>query len=184
MNKLRTALRERTQPAHERLDSLFSNLDIRQREHYARFLAAQAIALEAIEKRLDESNAQSVIPDWPERRRSDAIRLDLDALAQPSAVADREVDWIKDRASILGTAYVLEGSRLGGKMLLRVVMSSPDRQVTEATRFLGHGENQRLWPSFDALLGSSELSEVEVDRMVESAVRTFEFFEQSAHQAL
>lgn len=184
MNKLRMALRERTQPAHERLDGLFSSLDLKRRDHYARFLAAQAAAIQAVETQLDGADAQAVIPDWPARRRSEAIRLDLDALAAPPAAAAPAVDWIRDRASILGTAYVLEGSRLGGKMLLREALASPDPAVTQATRFLGHGEGQRLWQSFDALLGSAELSEAEVDRMVESAVSTFALFETTVQRAL
>jgi heme oxygenase (biliverdin-IX-beta and delta-forming) len=184
MNKLRTALRERTEEAHRRLDGLFSDLNISRRADYARFLAAQAGVLEAVEKGLDEADAPAVIPDWAARRRSDAMRLDLAALAElPSPVAF-EVDWIRDRASILGTAYVLEGSRLGGKMMLREALSSAEPEVTGATRFLGHGEGQRMWPSFDALLGATELSDTEIDGMVESAVRTFELFESSARLSL
>lgn len=184
MNELRTALRERTQAAHQRLDGLFSGLDLREARHYGLFLAAQAAALEPVERALDAARAETVIPDWHERKRTAAIRGDLDALALAPAEEAGRADWIGDRASILGAAYVLEGSRLGGKMLLKVAASSADPAVVQATGFLAHGEGRRFWPSFDALLGATELSEAEVDRLVESAVRTFELFELCARETL
>ena len=48
--------------------------------------------------------------------------------------------------------YVLEGSRLGGAVLLRRVLANPDGSCRAATAFLRHGAGGALWPSFVAAL--------------------------------
>src|SRR5262245_32318182 len=42
-------------------------------------------------------------------------------------------------AGVLGTMYVLEGSRLGAQVLLKSVMRSSDAVATAATAYLSHG---------------------------------------------
>jgi heme oxygenase len=44
--------------------------------------------------------------------------------------------------------YVLEGSRLGGKLLLRRARANPDPPVRLATHYLAHGEGLDLWRPF------------------------------------
>ena len=63
---------------------------------------------------------ESVITDWPDRRRSSLLRDDLETLgaALPTLVVPPSFAGPDD---ILGGLYVLEGSRLGGAMLSRSV---------------------------------------------------------------
>jgi hypothetical protein len=54
-----------------------------------------------------------------------------------------------------GVVYVLEGSRLGAKVLVRRLLASPDLQKTRAMRYLRHGEGLPLWRTFVERLESS-----------------------------
>ena len=55
---------------------------------------------------------------------------------------------------LMGVAYVLEGSRLGARYLLKTVSVSQDQAVRGNTRFLAHGQDKKLWPAFVATLES------------------------------
>lgn len=131
------ALREGTRAAHDALDALFARFDLTERAGYADFLSAHAQALIPIERALDARAAQ-IVPDWPERRRGSTLQADLAALGRappvstPFALAD-------DDAAVAGTLYVVEGSRLGGRMLAqRVAPGLP-------TSYLDPGQDAGKW---------------------------------------
>jgi heme oxygenase (biliverdin-IX-beta and delta-forming) len=184
MNKYRLALRERTRPQHENLDGSFSALQLVVREDYIRFLTAQAAVLPAIEQALTAAGAEKLVPEWTERLRAAALEQDLVALGAPIPAVEPTGEWIVDAPSIVGAAYVLEGSRLGGQMMRKIVMGSEDPVVANATAFLSHGEGRRFWPSFDAFLSEQTFSDEQTDTMVESAGRSFDAFRIGAANAL
>ncbi len=74
-----------------------------------------------------------------------------------------------------GLLYVLEGSRLGGQVLLRQVLASPDPMVRGNARFLRHGEGLRLWSGFVAWLAARPMSESEA--AIQGALAAFAMFE-------
>lgn len=110
------ALRAATQDDHAVVDGLFSRFDLASRKGYAGFLRAQAAALLPIERALDAAEAEKAVPDWPARRRGALLIADLAELGED---ADDAVDALPlpSPAAIVGAVYVLEGSRLGGKLL-------------------------------------------------------------------
>lgn len=136
----RAALREATGPLHLAVEARFDGLDLTEAGDYGRFLIAHAEVIPALEAALDGAGIEAVLPDWPRRRRSDALAADLAALGlafpPPRAVA------VAPGAEAMGVAYVLEGSRLGAAMLLKVI---PDRLPTA---FLAHGQGEHLFRSF------------------------------------
>jgi heme oxygenase len=77
--------------------------------------------------------------------------------------------------------YVLEGSRLGAKFLLRTVADAADPRLLEATAYLAHGRGQRLWQSFLATLAGEE--NCDEDETIVSACAAFAAFEQAADRA-
>jgi heme oxygenase (biliverdin-IX-beta and delta-forming) len=134
----RLALKVATQAEHDRVDALFSRLDLANGGDYRLFLTAQAAAHLPIEAALDAAGAERVLADWPNRKRGDLLRADLTALAadlppplDPPALASD--------AAILGAIYVLEGSRLGGAVLKRQVPADAPRA------FLNPGQAQGRW---------------------------------------
>jgi heme oxygenase (biliverdin-IX-beta and delta-forming) len=102
------------------------------------------------------------------------MRTDLVAVggsARPLAQPNFE-----NHFDLLGTLYVLEGSRLGAAYLIKSVKCSPDQRVSSATAYLGHGAGLGLWPSFVAALEgySDELTDPE--EIVQPAKRAFDLF--------
>jgi len=171
---LRTLLRRATSDAHHRLDAGWGNHDFANRQDYETFLAAMAAALLPLEADLDLAPEGTVPADWPERRRGGAILADLAALGRP-VPPDPVAPRAPARAEIPGLLYVLEGSRLGGQLLLRRALSSSDPLVRDSTRFLRHGEGLRLWPSFTIWLGARPPADAE--GAVAGALRAFALFE-------
>lgn len=142
----RSALRAATAPFHDRVDAVFSKADLKTRAGYARFLAAQAAAHIPVEDALDRAGAARLIPDWTARRRADLLRADLAELGLATPVPAGDIAFADD-AAVLGGAYVLEGSRLGGTLLHRSV--GPDLP----TRFLGGGDSA-AWRALLTVLDS------------------------------
>jgi heme oxygenase (biliverdin-IX-beta and delta-forming) len=114
--KVRSALRAATAAHHERVDRLFSRLNLADPHEYGLFLLAQASAHIPVEEALDAAGADRLVPDWPDRRRAPFLREDLAALgeATPHPITPPP---LADNPSMLGAIYVLEGSRLGGALL-------------------------------------------------------------------
>ncbi|MDE1149767.1 MAG: biliverdin-producing heme oxygenase [Azospirillaceae bacterium] len=186
MTELRVALRTATAACHAELDGLFSNLDMGRAPDYAAFLKAQHPALRAVELSLEAAGVEALLPDWPQRRRRHALErdlADLDAAARISTVMV-EAPTITGRAEMLGHLYVIEGSRLGGEVLLRRVLAANDPRLAVATRFLAHGRGRRLWQGFLTVLEAPQADEVFRTRLIGSAVAAFGLFQKAAEQVI
>ncbi|QOZ75534.1 heme oxygenase [Bradyrhizobium sp. CCBAU 53351] len=175
---LRGRLRDATAAAHRELDAQLSSFDLTVLTGYRRFLQASAGALLPLESALEAAGVTFMFPDWPERARSAAIAADLGRLgsAAPSPVSVLPLT----PGGLLGTMYVLEGSRLGAKFLLKEVAEAADPRISAATLYLRHGTGKRLWQSFLAKLESEACDEVEV---IAAARMAFAAFEQAADRA-
>ncbi len=121
MHSLHQHLKLATSAAHANLESTLAArgfFDSRERYigYLQRFLAFQNEA-ECI---LNAALATLVIPDWRERRRSHLARADLAALGAKEGsfpVSCGHLPVMALPEQILGIAYVLEGSTLGGGVL-------------------------------------------------------------------
>jgi heme oxygenase len=104
-----------------------------------------------IEHGLVQAGVHRILPDWDQRERASALAEDLaDLGVRPAAIPECLVG--ADAGTILGWSYVLEGSRLGAAVILRIVEAGEEPRMRCATRFLRHGEGQGLWTSFKAAL--------------------------------
>lgn len=173
----RTALRAATEAEHARLDNLFDRFDLADADDYGRFLLAHAGALLAVEQGMDIAGADRIVPGWPDRHRSALIRADLDALGldtpDPLPFAPPA-----DDAACWGTAYVVEGSRLGGALLARRVADGLPRTYLSAVHSKG------AWRGFVAALDQALTSDDRIDRAVHAARVTFGLFETAGHRHL
>ncbi|QOZ67087.1 heme oxygenase [Bradyrhizobium arachidis] len=176
---LRERLRDSTASAHRELDAQLSAFDLTVFSGYRRFLQASAAALLPLETALVEAGIARLFPDWPERSRSAAIVADLGRLG--SAVPFTVSVPALTRSGMLGTMYVLEGSRLGAKFLLKTVADAADPRLGEAAAYLNHGTGKRLWQSFLAKLASEE--GCEEDEAIDFARIAFAAFERAADRA-
>ncbi|RVT97876.1 heme oxygenase [Rhodovarius crocodyli] len=168
---LRQALRSGTRDAHARLDSALPALAFHDPRLYAAFLRWHAAIVPPLERALEQAGIARLIPDWAERRRRDALLADLRALGAACPPAA----WIPaptGDSAMVGTAYVLEGSRLGGAALARTVAAS---LRPAATAYLEHGAGERLWPRFVEIIDT--LPGICAAEAAAAANRTFALFE-------
>ncbi|MGD1877761.1 MAG: biliverdin-producing heme oxygenase [Kiloniellaceae bacterium] len=184
---LRSVLRAATAPDHARLDRAVSTLDLSVPQDYRDFLQLHAAVLLPLERWLVDNAVADDLPDWPERSRGAALLDDLGNLQMQPATACslsfdlRPFSFDNSLAVKAGMLYVLEGSRLGGRLLLRQVQAGP---AGFPTAFLEHGVETKLWPSFTVWLARLPREEGFVTAAVASAQAVFLLYEQEARQRL
>jgi heme oxygenase len=178
---LRQQLKEATADTHRELDRAFGAFDLAAVSGYRRFLEASAAALLPLEAILVRAGVEQIIADWPQRSRSTAILDDLrlvDGRCEPL-----ELDGVLSRHGVLGIAYVLEGSRLGAKVML-ARLAAEDRQILRATAYLRHGSGLPLWREFLALLARQEpVVPRELAEAIDGARFAFNMFQIAASRA-
>ena len=174
---LRRILRDATADDHARLDATLGALDLCSTSGYRRFLEINAAALLPLERSLERAGVGGMLPDWDDRARTDAILTDLARLGGRPGLMD--APELTDRSAMLGTLYVLEGSRLGAAHLLRTVRRCADPLVSGNTAFLAHGSGRHFWPQYLAVL-ECHADELAEDDLVRSARSAFDLFAHAA----
>lgn len=163
--KLRDHLRQHTKSLHRRTEELLEGLDIRTRSGLDSFLLVHHAAVMPMERRL----ANSALPEpWPFRL-TDLLDQDL---AERNLTPTQGVTASKfQQAHPLGLCYVLAGSRLGARFLLKRLTD------TEPTpRYLGQAPDQAIWPWTLTLLNSPEADAAPWDAVARAAETAFASF--------
>lgn len=168
----RFRLRQGTADCHERVDAAFSAVDLGSRAGYGQFLLAQAAAFFPAEQGLEAAGIDHLLPDWDHRRRSHLLAQDLIDLGLP-VPEGLTVPVVTGGPAMLGWAYVLEGSRLGGKLLRREVAAELP------VAFLSDNY-PAAWSTIVAVLDEQLTEGPAIDQAIESARSLFALFEQSA----
>ncbi|MDP1875450.1 biliverdin-producing heme oxygenase [Phenylobacterium sp.] len=170
---LRNTLRAATRQDHDRVDRLGAAFDLARPADYGAFLQAHAAVLPAFEASLDLAPPEDLPPDWPQRRRAQALAADLAALGLGPALAASQAT-LPTRPTRLGALYVLEGSRLGGAVLRRALSTA---QPAAPDAYLAHGEGLLLWRSFLRWLDNQPLDAEETQAAILGARQVFSAFE-------
>lgn len=175
---LRERLKAATADAHRALDARFGTFDLTSAAGYRRFLEASAAALLPLETTLERSGVADLFSDWPQRSRRMALATDLacvggvaDPLPSPAAMSRHEM---------LGAMYVLEGSRLGARHLLRAIAGCGQPHVEAATRYLRHGSGLPLWQLFLKKLEGEPFTADSEATTIDGAKRAFAMFTRAA----
>lgn len=163
---LRDSLRAATAALHEAVERRFERFDLGETADYAQFLALHAAAILPLERALEDAGIAGQLPDWPERRRSDALLQDLSALG--ARAPHPAPATCQPGGEALGIAYVLEGSRLGAAVLFAQLPAGAP------SAFLSHGRGLRLWPGFLRRLADLPLREAAAAER--GACRAFDLF--------
>ncbi|MGC2086187.1 MAG: biliverdin-producing heme oxygenase [Bradyrhizobium sp.] len=179
---IRDKLKAATAVAHHALDERLSGFDLTARAHYRRFLQASAAALLPLEAALRKAGVAAMFEDWPLRTRSTAITADLNQLGGTVNLLPVPSEPL-GRCGVLGTLYVLEGSRLGAAYLMRVAAASADPRVRAATRYLCHGSGQGLWRGFLDRLEREPMSADDERTTIVSAQQAFALFAKAVEAA-
>lgn len=167
----RQALRAATREAHQVLDRLATALDLTAPHEYAIFLLANATPLFALETALERGGVDTLLTDWPQRSRRNALARDLARF--DLVVSEPPSPTLTSQSEQLGVLYVLEGSRLGAQLLSRRVAQSADEAVLAARAFLQAGDSAQ-WRSFVDVLETAE--PIDADAMIAAALRAFDLY--------
>jgi heme oxygenase (biliverdin-IX-beta and delta-forming) len=167
-------LRTTTRKAHEILDSRFDPSALSCRANYAQFLLKNCPII-PIEIALERAGIYRLLPDWDLRRRRGALCGDLRKLnVNPPDVA--VVAIAENDGSLLGWAYVLEGSRLGASAIKKMISTLTLPDIENATKFLSHGLGKRFWNSFQEALARIDHDEAEIYQACLGAEAAFRCF--------
>lgn len=171
----RTLLRDACARAHARLDARLERVNFNDRAAYADMLSRMSAPLSALEGALTAGIARQLFDDWAERRRTPALREDIASLG--GHFRQRFAPAIDQEAEAFGVLYVLEGSRLGGRVLARQAAESENADVRAATRFFRHAEMAGHWRSFLVKLENSTEVRAHQRRAIGAALHAFAAFE-------
>ncbi len=147
---LATCLRQATHDAHRRLDShsvlrplISPGLS---HEEYKRAL----LALYPAQYRLEKSIARgldTLHQDYPIRPRAPALANDLASMAQPLPALDEMLTLEVCRSGqLIGLLYVLEGARLGSRIIAHNVHRTLGRQVPST--YFTVAQDEGSWSAF------------------------------------
>ncbi|SHE85591.1 heme oxygenase [Loktanella atrilutea] len=175
LDDIRWFLRDATATSHRRLDTCMDRLDLTSATDYTAFLMISHRGISQVEIALDAFGIGAIYPNWPAARRLDCLDADLSALGERAAGPVRQ--WLpKSVPEALGALYVLEGSRLGARILLGRASASSDPRVSRNLRYLRHGQDQPLWPDFLDLLETHVTSETDFIMAKAGALTAFDIF--------
>ena len=183
MPPLSAELRLQTAPLHRATeDRLGLPGAIRTRDDYTAWLARFYGFYRPIEAKLTALTSDTALfPLLQARRqtprlRDDLLALGLDPDGQPLAPA-AGLPVLPSLASALGAYYVLEGSTLGGVLILKALEARLGSTIAGATQFFGgRGKSVGpMWQSFRAELDAfGEASPAERAEAVTGAQQTFQ----------
>jgi heme oxygenase (biliverdin-IX-beta and delta-forming) len=183
---LRTRLRDGTRALHERLDAGFVGVAMsRDRAAYARFLRVNEACCGRIEPVLAASGLLERMPGLDGGFRRGAARADLDAMRiPPLALAPFPLAG-PSLCEAIGVAYVMEGSRLGARMILKEFGSARDAETDRGltTFFLEAAGNADRFREFMRMAEALAATPSDRDGAVRGAIATFDYFLEAARIA-
>jgi len=174
-----TALKDGTKDAHIALEKIVVEQlkAIQTREDYARLLKYFYAFFSEVEKAIAPFIINEVVPDYSERRNASHLKADIEALGgdvrkdMPKATAPS----ITNKYQALGALYVMEGSVLGGRTIVK--MLGKNNINTGISFFSGYGENTPvLWGRFIQLLNQQIIQDEHQQQAIQAAKDTFYLF--------
>lgn len=152
---------------------------IRRTEDYSELLVLMYGYYQPVEQQILRYLTVENVADISTRRKAHFILDDLYRLGQPTVhlpVSDR-IPKIDDVASAFGAAYVLEGSTLGGKIIVDILARQTFGSVSQSLKFFhGYGdESMNKWVTFKGFLDQIT-DEQRQQRALDSAIETFQTF--------
>jgi heme oxygenase len=174
-----TRLRQETAPEHAAIEAasgiLHQGLT---RDEYRRYLERWFGFLAPLEAELQRLQVWGVLGlDPSERGKRQRLESDLGELgAVVCALPLAGLPELRGLPEAVGSAYVIEGSTLGGRVLSRHVQTCLGAEVPRSfLEVYGHDTGQR-WHAFRAALASYALGRDTQDRVISGAKSTFRAF--------
>lgn len=152
----RFALKRATNEAHERVERVVRDAGMFDtREGFRRYLTATYETRARYERLLDMNGADRVWADYPTRKIAGLVAQDVADLGGV-AVRPEPADEKKYSAGeLLGVMYVLEGSSLGARILVKSVTDMGLSASFGARHLFTQAEDRGAWRSFIAAMTAS-----------------------------
>lgn len=175
---LSSKIKEATTAAHLKLNKtvLEKMKAIRNNADYADFLKYFYTYFSQIEKTIAPFITESVLPDYHERRNSSYLRNDILQLGGATGESPAiSLPVITNKLEALGALYVLEGSVMGGSIMVKMLEKSG---ITEGISFFsGYGaETGHKWNVFTTVLNEQASTAEEQEIAIKAANETFFHF--------
>jgi len=172
-------IKEETKSAHLSLEKLVVQQlkSIKNNEDYGNFLKKFYTYFSQVEKVISPYITSQLLPDYADRRNSSYLENDIKALGfdvdETMTVAVPKID---NEVAALGALYVMEGSIMGGRIIIQMLEKLG---VTEGVSFFsGYGaETGQKWGVFTKVMNDTAKTEQDEEQAVNTANETFQLFE-------
>ncbi|SLN44160.1 biliverdin-producing heme oxygenase [Pseudooctadecabacter jejudonensis] len=169
-------LRVSTASDHQAVDDIMSNMDVMTHAGFVSFLTVHRMCFDAMSKASPAGHtAKSVLDDLISR-----IDADLKVLGAPIPSQDPQPLGTLDPLAI---DYVVEGSRLGSKVLRRRWEGTSDPVVKSANAYFSHIPPTSRWQQVCSALAEIETAGPRADRIGADTRKLFGIFRHAADQA-
>ena len=175
-------IKEHTKSSHRQLEKVMVKQlrAIQTNEDYIKLLQLFYSYFGALEDEIGQYLKADQFREDFQRRKASRLIEDIKALGGRPEKKAKQADLpvIENRLQAFGALYVIEGSTLGGQVIVKML----ERQMTTNrksgfTFFNGYGEETaKRWTSFKNLLDEQVRDETEARQILEAADVTFEKF--------
>ncbi|SEO83603.1 heme oxygenase [Mucilaginibacter gossypiicola] len=175
---LSTTIKEATKDAHLQLEKkVVQHLKaIRSKQDYADLLRRFYAYFNHLESAIAPFITVDVLPDYPQRRNSSYIKTDIvDLRGNIDNLPNTTVPVISNVQQALGALYVMEGSIMGGSIIVQMLAKGG---ITEGVSFFsGYGPSTgQMWATFIGVLNGYAANDEQEAIAVKTANETFEHF--------
>lgn len=172
------AIKEATRAAHLALEKkVVRKIKAIENNHdYANFLKYFYAYYSHLERVIGPFITAERLPDHKDRRNSDYLKRDIEALGSNiDNLPETTVPKIENHIQAFGALYVMEGSIMGGGIIVQLLEKV---SINEGVSFFsGYGENtERMWEIFTEILNAQVTSEEDEQTMIRTAREIFTHF--------
>lgn len=175
---LSTNIKEATKAAHQNLEKkvVLKLKAIRNQADYADLLKHFYAYFSHIEETIKPFITESILSDYAQRRNSGYIKADILELGSNiSELPYTTVPEIENAVQALGALYVLEGSVMGGSIIVK--MLEKEGVSKGISFFSGYGEaTGMMWGNFIGVLNGQAKTEQDEEQAITAANETFKHF--------
>lgn len=116
------------------------------------------------------------LPDYKDRRNSGYLKRDIEALGSGiDTLPETTIPTIENHLQAFGALYVMEGSIMGGRIIIKLLENIGIR--LGISFFSGYGENtEKMWELFGEALNAQITCDEHAQVMIQTANDTFAHF--------
>lgn len=178
---LSSTIKEATKSAHQQLEVVVIKKlkAIRSKADYADLLKHFYAYFSKVEQAVAPYINSDVLADHATRRNSAYLKQDIEALGfDTTELPHAQAPQIDNVQAAMGALYVMEGSVMGGKIIVQMLGKAG---ITEGLSFFsGYGEETgRVWTVFIEALDSVGTTGADIEAAIAAANKTFSQFEKT-----